>query len=485
MVKKIITLFFLMNTLFVYGVSAVEAAEIEGHISLFPNETARNFVTGIDGKGYGTQVSWVSSAYFDGINATVEDSSGQVIYSGLSGSAGRGTFRIPDLPVGTYTVTLLDVNDKVLPLPFSKEQLENPNSPFVLQDEMTAVVEITEESEVKKLYWIMVSKSKQVMSYSLHGEFPEGSQGVDQNGAAVSYRVWYRGGDWPQSFTSTNNRQFISFPGVLVSDTLGMYAGYSTIPTLSAEEQAYGWTFQGWRVNGSDRIYTLEEIARITITEDIQLEAVWEAPNHNVSFVTDIEKGAIAGQSSVNYNIEGNSSTVSDATANTLPEVNAKEGYTFLGWYVDNSTNLVSDSDILATSVQKDLVYYAKYKENTPESKGDKGDTGDIGPKGDKGEKGDTGDAGPKGDKGEKGDTGDTGSKGDKGEKGDTGDTGSKEITPKTIGGIAVNSESSVNQVTKNILPNTGDKGLPALSILGIVSIITSIYIFRVSKSKK
>ncbi|AXQ78984.1 LPXTG cell wall anchor domain-containing protein [Streptococcus chenjunshii] len=482
MIKKIITIFFLMSA-FAYGAFTVEAAEIEGHIAHYPNETARNFVTGIDGKGYGTQVSWVSSAYFDGVNVTVEDGSGQVIYSGLSGNSGKGAFKVPDLPVGTYTVTLSD--DKVLPLPFSREQLENPNTPLVLQDKMTATVEITEDTELKRLYWIMVSKSKQVMSYSLHGEFPNGSQGVDQNGAAVSYRVWYKGGDWPSSFTSANNRQFISFPGVLVNDTLGMYAGYSTIPTLSAEEQAYGWTFQGWRVNGSDNIYTLEEIARLTITEDIQLEAVWTAPNHNVTFMTDIEKGDIAGQSSVNYKIEGNSSTVSDATANTLPEVSAKEGYTFLGWYIDNSTNLVNDSDILATNVQKDLVYYAKYKKNTPESKGEKGDTGEPGPKGDKGEKGDTGEPGSKGDKGEKGDTGEPGSKGDKGEKGDAGALESKETTPRTLGGATVNSGNSGNQVAKNILPNTGDNGVPVLSILGMISIITAISLFRIGKSKK
>lgn len=187
MIKKLAVVMVLVVSIF--GVSSVEGAEIKGNVGNYPNETARNFTPNTDGKAYGTQVSWVTTAYFDGIRVEVTDSSGETVYSGVSGSAGSGKFSVSDLAIGTYTVTLID--ERLTAVPFSREQINDPNTSLVLQDSMSVNVTIDSETDVKDLYWILVSKAKGVVGYSLHGEFPGGSLGVDQNGNPISYRTWY------------------------------------------------------------------------------------------------------------------------------------------------------------------------------------------------------------------------------------------------------------------------------------------------------
>lgn len=338
----------------------VEAADINGHVRKFANENARDYVIHTDGTLLGTRVSWYQGSNYNGILVRVENESGQVVFEGETGSQAQsedpGDFTVENLPVGTYTVSL--VTDEVT-IPVSA------NSDITYQPKTTTVT-ITSDGQKVDLYWMLVSRSRRITAISKRGEFPNNRIGTNQDGESVSYRVWYTGQDGTYVFTS-NNRDFVSFYGALQGDTIGMYTDVTTVPTLTEAEKAYGWTFKGWRINGSDKVYSADEVLQYRIVSDIILEAAWEAPSHKVTFATDSEKGSISNQSSVTYTVEGNSSTISSVLSNTLPEVTAKDGYTFLGWYVDPTTNIVDSSDILATKVTKDLVYYAKYRKNTPD----------------------------------------------------------------------------------------------------------------------
>ncbi len=335
-----------------------EAAELRGFVKQFTNEQARSFVQQPSGRFSATQPGWNTAASLNGVGVTVQASDGTVVFSGTTGTTATGVggyFAVPNLPVGTYTVTL--TSDGLTALPFS--------AGATVQPQMTASVEFTADSEIKNLNWILASQSKRVLALSKQGAFPGGVAGVDQLGNPINYRIWYQGGDEASLYTQ-NGINYVYFKGALYNDTIGLYSNALTEPTLTAAEQAYGWEFKGWRINQSATVYSSEEVANTRILTDITLEAVFEAPTYTVTFATDEEKGSIGGQSSASYSVEGNGSTVTNLVNGTLPVADAKPGYTFLGWYTDQTTNLVSDTDILNTPVEKDLVYYAKYKKDAP-----------------------------------------------------------------------------------------------------------------------
>lgn len=336
----------------------VQAAELRGFVKQFTNEQARGFVQQPNGRFSATQPSWNQAAYLNRVGVTVQAADGTVVYSGetatTTGGVG-GYFSVPSLPVGTYTVTL--TANGLTALPFAVGA--------TVQPQMVATVELTTDSEIKNLNWILASQSKRILALSKRGTFPGGTADVDQVGNPVNYRIWYQGGDVASLYTQ-NGVNYVYFKGALFNDTIGLYSSALTEPTLSAAEKAYGWEFKGWRINQSDAIFSSEEVGNTRITSDITLEAVFEAPTYTVSFATDEEKGSINGQPVVSYTVEGNGSPVTNLVAGNLPVATAKPGYTFLGWYVDQTTNLVDNATILSTLVQKDLVYYAKYKKDAP-----------------------------------------------------------------------------------------------------------------------
>lgn len=336
----------------------VEAAEIRGFVKQFTNEQARSFVQQPNGRFSATQPAWSQSAYLNRIAVTVQAADGAVVYSGETGNTATGVggyFAVPNLPVGTYTITLSA--NGLTALPFAVGA--------TVQPQMTVSVQLTSDSEIKNLNWILASQSKRILALSKRGTFPGGTADVDQLGNPVHYRIWYQGGDVASLYTQAGVN-YVYFKGALFNDTIGLYSNALTEPTLSADEKAYGWEFKGWRINQSDVIYSSEEVGNTRITADIILEAVYEAPSYTVSFATDEEKGTINGQPVVSYTVEGNGSAVTNLVGGSLPVATAKPGYTFLGWYADHTTNLVDDATILATGVKKDLTYYAKYKKDAP-----------------------------------------------------------------------------------------------------------------------
>lgn len=330
---------------------SVDAAEIKGIVKQYTNEVARTFVQQPNGRFNATQPAWAQAPNLNRVGVTITNEAGTVVYSGETTTISvGGSFSAPNLPAGTYTVTVASAG--LTPLPFA--------TGMTIQPQMQATVTLSSDNDVQNLYWILASQSKRVLAISKHGTFPEGQTGTDQNNTPINYRVWYQGGDVVSTY-STGGINYVYFKGALVGDTLGLYASALTVPTLSDEEKAYGWSFKGWRINQDARLYSGEEVSNLRISEDITLEAIFEAPTYTVTFATDEEKGSIEGQATVSYSIEGNTSSVSDVINATVPTATAKPGYTFMGWYSDHTTNVIDETSLLSTNIKSNLVYYAKY----------------------------------------------------------------------------------------------------------------------------
>ena len=98
----------------------VQAAELRGFVKQMTNEQARSFVQQPNGRFSATQPGWNQSPYLNRVGVTVQAADGTVVYSGetatTTGGVG-GYFSVPNLSVGTYTVTL--TADGLTTLPFA------------------------------------------------------------------------------------------------------------------------------------------------------------------------------------------------------------------------------------------------------------------------------------------------------------------------------------------------------------------------------
>lgn len=104
-------------------------------------------------------------------------------------------------------------------------------------------------------------------------------------------------------------------------------------------------TFAGW-YNG-DEEYNFSTVP----TDDVTLTAKWTAKNYEVSFIT--EHGKTPTSQNVKYN----------GTA-TNPGELTEDGYTFIGWYTDNTHD--STKFDFRTPITGDTKVYAKWEKNAP-----------------------------------------------------------------------------------------------------------------------
>jgi len=113
--------------------------------------------------------------------------------------------------------------------------------------------------------------------------------------------------------------------------------------TLTAE----GYTFIGWY---TDDTYDTEFDFTQPITGNTTVYAKWTANDYEVSFVT--EHGDPPTSQNVKYN----------GTAND-PGKLTEEGYTFIGWYTDDTRTKEFD---FSTPITGDTKVYAKWEKNAP-----------------------------------------------------------------------------------------------------------------------
>ena len=108
-----------------------------------------------------------------------------------------------------------------------------------------------------------------------------------------------------------------------------------------------GYTFDGWY---TDKTYTTEFNFSTPITSDTKVYAKWTAKDYEVSFIT--EHGNTPTSQNVPYN-----KTATD------PGKLTEDGYTFIGWYTDDTYNTEFN---FKTPITGDTKVYAKWEENAP-----------------------------------------------------------------------------------------------------------------------
>lgn len=114
-----------------------------------------------------------------------------------------------------------------------------------------------------------------------------------------------------------------------------------TIPTVE------GFTFDGWY---ADKAHETKFDFNTQITSDTKVYAKWTAKDYEVSFIT--EHGKAPASQNVPYN-----ETAKD------PGKLKEEGYTFIGWYTDDTYDTEFD---FRTPITGDTKVYAKWEKNAP-----------------------------------------------------------------------------------------------------------------------
>ena len=122
------------------------------------------------------------------------------------------------------------------------------------------------------------------------------------------------------------------------------YNGTATDPGELTEE---GYTFIGWY---ADENRTIEFDFTKPIKSNTPVYAKWTAKNYEVSFIT--EHGKTPTSQNVKYN----------GTA-TNPGELTEDGYTFIGWYTDDTYDTEFD---FRTPITSDTKVYAKWEKNAP-----------------------------------------------------------------------------------------------------------------------
>lgn len=139
--------------------------------------------------------------------------------------------------------------------------------------------------------------------------------------------------------------KFVSEHGSFADQTIEhgkpIDTGELTIPPVE------GFTFDGWY---TDDAYKTEFDFSTPITSNTTVYAKWTAKDYEVSFIT--EHGKTPTSQNVKYN-----ETADD------PGKLTEEGYTFIGWYTDDTYDTEFD---FRTPITGDTKVYAKWEKNAP-----------------------------------------------------------------------------------------------------------------------
>ena len=120
-----------------------------------------------------------------------------------------------------------------------------------------------------------------------------------------------------------------------------------------------GYAFAGWAITtNGEKVYTdRAKIKNLTSDMDgeVTLYAQWKPVTYTITY--NLNGGINAEDNPAGYNIETDTITLSDATQ--------KEGYTFGGWYIDDTFDETKKIVQIAKGTLGDIALYAKWNANT------------------------------------------------------------------------------------------------------------------------
>lgn len=377
-------------------------ARVTGKVKIWDNADARQFNTGLlTGSQGSTPNGQTVLRGYTSVPVRLLDASGNVLQEVNSGVGGRlGDFSFDEVEDGSYYIEIghtnaIGVPHEVLDLPALQEfgvpfQNANRSKAITVANGQVTVQDQVEVDEygnpqtdeagnTRPVSTVLFAVVRQPYALRLHtdtGAFVLNAA----DGSPLNFGdtlTLFEGG---LHYFEQEGNKFASLHGVLFNDKPNDVMNTLPDPVLSDADKAYGYEFVGWRIDDAmkenypeldNQLFTTEQALNIVAKGDIDLRATFAVPEHTVTFATDIDKGLIHDGASVSVTVEGNTTKIGAIANNTLPEPVAKPGYEFVGWFVDPTTNVVDKNTILNTVINRDLVYYAKYRpvaqEVTPE----------------------------------------------------------------------------------------------------------------------
>ena len=306
---------------------------------IFENDTYRNAWQA----PFGGYPGWASGVNWRGNTIELKDASGTPLDTTQTVSSSIGPAKFEGLTEGVYQVTFAaDVPLYII------QQVGT--APGTNAKDFTVEVTIGPGSSSGSVRWAVIYKAFALSTTTDIGTFENGT----------TTKQYYTG---EQYYTEKDGSKYTSHNGILYGDSPDLYSGMNAfeVPTLNEEEAAKGYTFKGWLDPKSGKVLSETQALSTIIYDNTVYEAVWEYPTHTVKFSTNTEYGTIDDKASYSYDVEYNNQTVTE-----IPTIKAKDGYEFIGWFTDHTTNVLPDSEIKATVVDRDLNFYAKYKRKIP-----------------------------------------------------------------------------------------------------------------------
>ena len=140
--------------------------------------------------------------------------------------------------------------------------------------------------------------------------------------------------------------QFVSDHGSFADQTIEHGKPIDT-SKLTPPPTVEGFTFDGWY---ADEAYNTTFDFNTSITSNTTVYAKWTAKDYEVSFITEY------GDAPISQNVKYNNPA-------TDPGELTAEGYTFIGWYTDDTHTKEFD---FSTPITGDTKVYAKWEKNAP-----------------------------------------------------------------------------------------------------------------------
>lgn len=300
----------------------------------------------------GVSPSWVLMGYFYDYTLKLIDSSGQVVGEATATKT-QPTLKFTGLKAGAYTIKLEIPNFERYSFLYgisngSTSHYDKTNR-LLVSNETTITISQENPSILK---WFGIENK--AFGFATKTE----EIGRFENGGTT--KVYFEG---KNGYIEDNGITYNSHDGIYWGEYAALYTNMTTleVPTLSDEEKAKGYTFKGWRLVGdnSGKVYSESEALAHIIKENTTFEALWDYPTHTVSFHTDLEKGDFDGQPASSFTKDFNNQRVG-----VPPIPTPKEGYEFIGYYSNvGTTNLIPNDELTNTVVNKDLDFYAKYRQ--------------------------------------------------------------------------------------------------------------------------